>query len=76
MNMGKEITDLREGTTISGKSMYIVEMGDGTGTKRITHEKLVNQIQKEIEMSYEETLELLNKANESDNEENIESEVV
>lgn len=76
MNMGKKITDLREGATISGKSMYIVEMGDGTGTKRITHEKLVNQIQKEIEMSYEETLELLNKANESDNEENIESEVV
>lgn len=60
MNMGQKIHGLREGTEISGESNYIVEMGDGTGTKRVKHKTLVGQIQKDMELSYEETMDLLN----------------
>lgn len=68
MNMGKRITELREATEISGESSYPVEMGDGTGTKRIKHKTLVEQIQKDMELSYEETMTLLNEENESEEE--------
>lgn len=65
MNMGKKITDLREVEEIPGGSSYIVEMGDGTGTKKVTHNHLVNQLLTDMEMPYDETLAMLRAADEN-----------
>lgn len=65
MNMGKRITELREGTAIPGESRYVVEMGDGTGTKQVRHRSLVAQLLKDMEMSYDDTMGILNE--EADN---------
>lgn len=73
MNMGIKIPELREGTEISGESDYIVRMGDGTGTKRVKHKTLVEQIQKDMELSYEETMALLNEETEGNGNQNTES---
>lgn len=73
MNMGIKIPELREGTEISGESEYIVRMGDGTGTKRVKHKTLVGQVQKDTELSYEETMALLNEETEGNGNQNTES---
>lgn len=66
MNMGKKITELSEGMEITGESRYLVHMGDGTGTKQVRHADLVRQFMKNMELSYDETMELLN-AEETEN---------
>ncbi len=73
MNTGIKIPELREGTEISGESDYIVRMGDGTGTKRVKHKTLVGQMQKDMELSYEETMALLNEETEGNGNQNTES---
>ncbi len=69
MNQDKQITDLTETATVPAESSYMVAMGDGTGTKRIRHKNLAEQLKKEIipegssdieEMTYEETMDFLN----------------
>lgn len=69
MNQDKQITDLTEATTVPAESSYMVNMGDGTGTKQIKHKNLVIQLKEEIvpegsanaeEMTYEETMNFLN----------------
>ena len=73
MSMGTKIPGLREGTEIPGESSYIVEMGDGTGTKRVKHKTLVEQVGKDMELSYEETMALLNGETEENGNQNTES---
>lgn len=73
MNMGIKISELREATEITGESDYIVRMGDGTGTKRVKHKTLVEQIGKDMELPYEETMALLNGETEENANQNIES---
>ena len=60
MNMGKKITELREGTKIPRESRYVVEMGDGTGTKQVKHHNLVAQLLEDMSLGYDETMEFLN----------------
>lgn len=47
MSAGRKITDLAETTSITRESSYMVEMGDGTGSKHIKHKNLVTQLKKE-----------------------------
>lgn len=44
MNQGKTIFDLEQATTVPAGSRYVVEMGDGTGTKSVTHEDVVKAV--------------------------------
>lgn len=69
MSAGRKITDLAETTSVTRESSYMVEMGDGTGSKHIKHKNLVEQLKKEIvpegsanieEMTYDETMDFLN----------------
>lgn len=60
MNMGKKITELREGTKVPRESRYVVEMGDGTGTKQVKHHNLVAQLLEDMSLGYDETMEFLN----------------
>ncbi len=60
MNMGKKITELREGTKIPRESRYVLEMGDGTGTKQVKHHNLVAQLLEDMSLGYDETMEFLN----------------
>lgn len=68
MNMGKKITELREGTAIPSESRYVVEMGDGTGTKQVKHKNLVAQLLKDMEMPYDDTMEILNEGADNNGE--------
>lgn len=74
MNTGKRITELREATEISGESIYPVEMGDGTGTKGVKHKTLVEQMRKDMGLSYEETIALLNEETEGNGNQNTDTE--
>ena len=71
MSAGRKITDLAETTSVTRESSYMVEMGDGTGSKHIKHKNLVSQLKEEIaeggggtsnieEMTYDETMDFLN----------------
>lgn len=70
MNNGCLLTGLQEATSVSEESGYLVQMGDGTGSKHIKHKNLAAQLKKEIvgeggtlnveEMTYEETMDFLN----------------
>lgn len=44
MNEGRTFFDLPQAQTVPAGSRYAVEMGDGTGTKSVTHEDLVKAV--------------------------------
>lgn len=44
MNEGKTFFDLPQADTVPAGSRYAVEMGDGTGTKSVTHEDVVKAV--------------------------------
>lgn len=48
MNAGRTITELTEATSIPAGSSFPVEMGDGTGTKRVTQSTLEKQIEGDL----------------------------
>lgn len=60
MNMGKKIMEYAEAPEIPAGSSYLVAMGDGTGTKRVQHETIVEAVREGIELGYEETMDFLN----------------
>lgn len=60
MNQGKKIKDLPEATEIPAESRFVVEMGDGTGTKQVKQKTLIEQVLQATELTYEETLTILN----------------
>ena len=44
MNEGKTFFDLPQAQTVPAGSRYAVEMGDGSGTKSVTHEDVVKAV--------------------------------
>ena len=60
MNQGIPIQQLQETATVPGGSMFLVRMGDGTGTKRVKKEALLDQLATDMAMSYEDSLAFLN----------------
>ncbi len=44
MNEGRGFFELPQAETVPANSRYVVEMGDGTGTKSITHENMVKAV--------------------------------
>lgn len=44
MNAGKTFFDLTLAESVPAGSRYVVEMGDGSGTKSVTHEKVVKSV--------------------------------
>lgn len=48
MNEGRKITDLEQMESIPAGTSHLVEAGDGSGTKQLKHEKLVEEIRKGI----------------------------
>ncbi len=59
MNQGIPINQLAEATAIPPGSMFLVRMGDGTGTKRVKNEVLSEQMEKDMALGYDETLAFL-----------------
>lgn len=59
MNQGIHINRLAEASTIPSGSMFLVRMGDGTGTKRVSKETLSAQMEKDMTMGYDDTLAFL-----------------
>ena len=69
MNQGIPIQQLQETATVPGGSMFLVRMGDGTGTKRVKKEALLDQLATDMAMSYEDSLAFLDAVDESEVEE-------
>lgn len=63
MNQGKTIFDLEHATTVPAGSRYVVEMGDGTGTKAVTHEDVVKAVGGDLPLGDTKDLETLAKDN-------------
>ena len=61
MNAGKPIRELEEVASVAAGSSYIVESGDGAGTKRITHENLVKAVGDDLPLGIMEDLQTDNK---------------
>ena len=59
MNQGIPINQLPEATAIPPGSMFLVRMGDSTGTKRVKKEVLSEQMEKGMVLGYDETLAFL-----------------
>ncbi len=59
MNQGIPIQQLTEASAIPAGSMFLVRMGDGTGTKRVKKEVLLEQMETDMTMGYEDTLAFL-----------------
>ncbi len=59
MNQGIPINQLAEATAIPPGSMFLVRMGDGTGTKRVSKETLSTQLENDMALGYDETLAFL-----------------
>lgn len=57
MNQGKTIFDLEHATIVPAGSCYVVEMGDGTGTKAVTHEDVVKAVGADLPLGDTEDLE-------------------
>ncbi len=60
MNQGISIQQLQETATVPEGSMFLVRMGDGTGTKRVKKKTLIDQLATDMAMSYEDSLAFLN----------------
>ena len=56
MNQGISIQQLQETATVPEGSMFLVRMGDGTGTKRVKKKTLIDQLATDMAMSYEDSL--------------------
>lgn len=63
MNQGKTIFDLEQATTVPAGSRYVVEMGDGTGTKSVTHEDVVKAVGGDLPLGDTKNLETIAKDN-------------
>lgn len=63
MNQGKKITELEKAASVPDGSSYIVEMGDGTGTKRVLHEDVVKSVGESLPLGKTEELETRNRDN-------------
>lgn len=59
MNQGIPIQQLTEASAIPAGSMFLVRMGDGTGTKRVKKEVLLEQMETDMTMGYDDTLAFL-----------------
>lgn len=59
MNQGIPINQLAEASAIPAGSMFLVRMGDGTGTKRVKKEVLLEQMETDMTMGYDDTLAFL-----------------
>ncbi len=63
MNQGKKITELEKAASVPDGSSYIVEMGDGTGTKRVLHEDMVKSVGSSLPLGETAELETRNRDN-------------
>lgn len=63
MNQGLTINELEHATTVPANSRYVVEMGDGTGTKAVTHEDVVKAVGGDLPLGDTKDLETLAKDN-------------
>ncbi len=63
MNQGRTISELEHATTVPAGSRYVVEMGDGTGTKAVTHEDVVKAVGNDLPLGDTKDLETLAKDN-------------
>lgn len=63
MNAGKPIRELEEVASVAAGSSYIVESGNGAGTKRITHENLVKAVGDDLPLGIMEDLQTDDKNN-------------
>ena len=61
MNEGKTIFDLPEAANVPSGSRYAVEMGDGSGTKGVTHETMVRDVGKALPLGSTADLETTDK---------------
>lgn len=61
MNEGKTFFDLPQATEVPAGSRYAVEMGDGTGTKSVTHEDVVKAVGGDLPLGDTKDLETLAK---------------
>lgn len=50
MDIGRRITDLEQMESVPAGSSYLVEAGDGSGSKQIKHEKLVEEVGKGLNL--------------------------
>ena len=63
MTQGKKITELEKAASVPDGSSYIVEMGDGTGTKRVLHEDMVKSVGSSLPLGETAELETRNRDN-------------
>lgn len=63
MNQGKTISELEHATTVPAGSRYVVEMGDGTGTKAVLHEDVVKAVGGDLPLGNTKDLETVAKDN-------------
>lgn len=61
MNMGRLITQLKRASSVPAGSSYAVAMGDGTGTKQVSHETVVESVKRDLPLGNMEELETENK---------------
>lgn len=61
MNMGRLITQLKQASSVPAGSSYVVAMGDGTGTKQVSHETVVESVGRDLPLGDVEELETENK---------------
>lgn len=61
MNMGRLITQLKRASSVPAGSSYAVAMGDGTGTKQVSHETVVESVRRDLPLGDVEELETENK---------------
>lgn len=61
MNQGQTIFDLPQAETVPAGSRYVVEMGDGTGTKSVTHEDVVKAVGGDLPLGDTKDLETVEK---------------
>lgn len=61
MNMGKLITQLKRALSVPAGSSYVVAMGDGTGTKQVFHEDVVESVKRDLPLGNMEELGTENK---------------
>ena len=56
MDLGRKITDLEKMENVPKGTSYLAEAGDGSGTKQIEHEKLVEKIGEDLKLGNLEEL--------------------
>lgn len=61
MNEGKTFFDLPQADTVPAGSRYAVEMGDGSGTKSVTHEDVVKAVGGDLPLGETKNLETIAK---------------